>query len=577
MPHFQRRLILASALLSTVLVVGSTLDAAQPPSKKAPPKGTPATSSKPTMTSNGPAVTRLSNEAWANAPVSPTQPAEIDQLIAKELTTAKVEPAALTTDEQFIRRVTLDLTGHIPLPADVTEFVASKDSTKRAKLIDQLLESDEYARHWGRYWRDVIASKIVDRRDMILVKSFEEWMTKELKTNAKWDQITKAMLTADGEAPIDDPGKNGQAFFLAAHHGPDSANDRAAETSRVFLGIQIRCAQCHDHPFDQWKQVQFHELAAYYARLNEKQLRAGAGKPFTGVELFAKPQGEHEMSVKNDPNKTFTVNPKFLDGKAPAASLSDHDRRLALANSVIDKNNYWFAGAFVNRMWGELMGQSFYQPVDDMGPGKDVVFAPVLTRLAGSFRASNYDIKSMFRTILNTQAYQRQIRLGESTDQHLHFAASYPKQLNADALWESLSSTLGMTPKPADNSRPLAGAYGVQGGLEGEFKRLFSFDPSLKSDEVEGNIAQALLLMNNPTLSSEIQAKGNNVLARILSSYPKDQDAVEVLYLRTLARKPTERELIKCRAYVSKVGNRSEAFEDLMWALLNSTEYQSKR
>jgi hypothetical protein len=481
----------------------------------------------------------------------------------------------MTTDEQFVRRVTLDLTGHLPLPADVTEFVADKDSQKRAKLIDKLLDSDEYARHWARYWRDVISAKVVDRRDFALVRSFEEWMTTEWKTNAKWDQIAKAMLTAEGESLYAADGKNGQAFFLAAHNGPEAANDRAAETSRVFLGIQIRCAQCHDHPFDQWKQVQFHELAAYYARLGDKRLRpGGVGTPYTGVELFGKPKGEHEMSVKNDPNKTFTVNPKFLDGKATASNLSDHDRRIALANAIVDKNNYWFAGAFINRTWGELMGQSFYQPVDDMGPGKDVVFAPVLVRLAGSFRASGYDIKGLFRAVLNTQAYQRQIRLGESSTQHLHFAASYPKQLNADALWESLSSTLGMAPPPPpDKDRP----FPNQRGGEGEFKRLFGYDPSLKSDEIEGNIAQALLLMNNPALNQQMSAKGNNVLSRILNANPKDDDALQSLYLRTLARKPTDRELEKCRNYIAKIGNRTEAFEDLMWALVNSTEYQSRR
>jgi hypothetical protein len=209
-----------------------------------------------------------------------------------------------------------------------------------------------------------------------------------------------------------------------------------------------------------------------------------------------------------------------------------------------------------------------------MGPGKEVVFAPVLVRLAAAFRASSYDMKAMFRVILNTQAYQRQIRLGASTDEHLHFAAAYPKQLPADALWSSLQSALGGMGGGggADKGRPMA-----RPGLEGEFKRLFEFDPSLKADEVEGSIAQALMLMNNPAINGRLRAGGAAPLAKILSDNPRDEDAIKALYLHTLARKPTDSELDKCKAYIKNVGNRAEAFEDLQWALINSTEFQTKR
>jgi hypothetical protein len=176
-------------------------------------------------------------------------------------------------------------------------------------------------------------------------------------------------------------------------------------------------------------------------------------------------------------------------------------------------------------------------------------------------------MKGMFRVILNTQAYQRQIRLGASTDEHLHFAAAYPKQLPADALWASLRTALGMS-GPDGKGRP---------GIEGEFKRLFEFDPSLKADEVEGSIAQALMLMNSPAINARIRANGAVPLAKLLSDSPKDEDAIKALYLHTLARKPTDSELEKCKAYIKNVGNRSEAFEDLQWALVNSTEFQTKR
>src|SRR5262249_1957678 len=161
--------------------------------------------------------------------------------------------------------------------------------------------------------------------------------------------------------------------------------------------------------------------------------------------------------------------------------------------------------------------QSFYQPVDDLGPSKEALFPDVLTRLAGSFRGSNYDTRALYRTILNTETYQRQIRLGESADQHLQFAAVYPTRLRADALWQSVVDVLGRMGQPGGAPGPFAGFRpGLRPGLEGAFKEEFAFDPSMKADEVEGTIPQALMLMNNRVLNGRIKAEGTNLLARIL-------------------------------------------------------------
>jgi hypothetical protein len=307
--------------------------------------------------------------------------------------------------------------------------------------------------------------------------------------------------------------------------------------------------------------------------LRERPVK-GAG--VQGVELISAPQGEHEMPSKEDPKKGLITHPQFLNGHSPGRNLSDEARRKSLAEDIVSKNNYWFAGAYVNRIWGELMGQSFYEPVDDMGPKKEAVFTSVLTRLTGSFRAGNYDMKGLFRDIMNSQAYQRQIRLGESTDQHLHFAAAYPTRLRADALWDALVSVLGsLGPRLPETIEGKPRPF--RPGLEGQFKAEFEFDPSLKPDEVEGSITQVLLMMNNPVINQRILARGTNLLGRILSAYPDNDDALRMLYLRALARKPTDHEMDKCRKHLESAGSRAEAFEDILWALLNSTEFQTKR
>jgi len=528
---------------------------------------------------------KITPEAWKTGPKTPATPREIDQLLKTLLAKDNISPAPLTTDEQFIRRATLDLTGHLPVPADVDEFTADKDPQKRAKLIDRLLDSDEYARHWARYWRDVMLSKATAQQIFLRAPrtiGLEAWLFDQFKANKHWGEIAREIITATGTLSLQDPADSGAAGFLAAHFGPDAANERAADTARVFLGMQIQCAQCHDHPFDVWKRNQFHEMAAFYSRTRER--RFGMGQQ-AGITITAANAGEHQMPSLEDPKKSTRVDPRFLLGGAIPQDQPDPARRKALADFVTSRDNYWFAAAYVNRIWGELMGQAFYQPVDDMGPQKDAFLPELLVRLALSFKAGNYDMKALFRQVMNSETYQHQIRLGESTGQHMHFAASYPTRLRADALWESLVNVLGTFKDPPRQQGGRQGQLGAAamaffrglGTTEGQFKREFGFDPSTKPDEVEGSIPQALLLMNHPMVNDKIKAKDTNLLSRILKSYPDDKDALRILYLRTLARKPTDREMEKCNNYLAKVGNRAEAYEDLLWALINSTEFQTKR
>jgi hypothetical protein len=206
--------------------------------QKKPNKNNPVNQKKPApnkpVAAPPPKSALLTTEDWQKAPIKPLEPGEIDRLIAKELQQDKIEPAPLTTDEQFLRRVSLDLTGQLPLPADVSEFLADTDPHKRAKLIDKLLASEEYAQHWARYWREVVTARLAEPRFKFLGVTFERWLADELKKNASWGDIARAIITASGELRFDEPGKNGAAFFLASHRGNDAPVEQAAETSRNF-------------------------------------------------------------------------------------------------------------------------------------------------------------------------------------------------------------------------------------------------------------------------------------------------------------------------------------------------------
>lgn len=529
----------------------------------------------------------LAPEPWQKTSLTSVQPEEIDQLIFAELKARNLPPAPLTTDEQFVRRLYLDLTGRLPSPAQIAEFIADKDAAKRAKLIDRLLASDAYARHWARYWRDtVIGEQQPGEFRYQLEGEFEEWLFEQFKKNQPWDATVTALLTAEGMIKRGEQGKNGAIFFLGRVSGEDGQIVRTNETARLFLGIQIQCAQCHDanrggKP-SQWKQVQFHELTGFFARL----AGGGPGRAVTQVKLNSlKNKAEREMPDKDDPDKHYVTLPRFLDGQAPAQNIGDLERRSALAQYVTSKKNFWFAAAYVNRVWGEYLGQSFYDKVDDLGPNRNDygVMRPILARLTGAFRAADYDTRALARLVLNTQAYQRQSQLGQTADQHLAFAAVYPTRLRADVVRQSLEGILGQwTVAPWDR---------IAKNLEAEFY----FDPSAKPDEVQGGILQALWLMNNQMVNNPMRYKappapakadakaGSNetLLQQVLTAHTQDDDAVRALYLRVLARKATDREMQTCREHLQETlqakGKRTDAFEDILWALINSTEFLRKR
>ena len=548
----------------------------------------------------------LDNRPWTNVSAAVLSASEIDRLVTDELAKAKVSPAPLVSDEQFLRRVTLDLTGRLPTVEELRAFTKDKDPAKRRRRIDELLASEDYARRWAAYWREVFASRVTDNLRRGIAGPFENWLQEQFRSNRKWDEITRDILTAQGgiylpfaapkEAnPAADIKENPATFFLVAHTGDTAIYDRTNETARVFLGIQIQCAQCHDHPYDGWKREQYHELAAYFGKVTDRPMveRQDGRVRILGFRTVSRPLGDHRMPDIEDPKKTYPVSLRFLDGTFFGSRTSDEQRRAALAEKITH-DNYYFAAAFVNRMWGELLGRAIVEPVDDLGPSKEGTTSPLLARLAAGFKASGYDIKALLRVICNSETYQRQLAPATSAEVASLSAGASPKRLDADTLWHSLTDVLGpinrfgpflnqgaqrpgaMTMRSAMPAMP-GGPLAARFGPEGRFKQEFRFDPSLPSHEIEDTIPQVLVLMNGAEIQRQIQANGATMLGRLLSEHAHDGEAVTALYLRVLTRKPTDQERSKAINYIRRVNNRREAYEDLLWALLNSTEFQTKR
>ncbi|MCX7422494.1 MAG: DUF1553 domain-containing protein, partial [Planctomycetia bacterium] len=264
----------------------------------------------------------------------------------------------------------------------------------------------------------------------------------------------------------------------------------------------------------------------------------------------------------------------FVTNAKGRTGMEDEDRRALFAKFVTSPTNPWFAKSFVNRIWGELLGEGFYMPIDDMGPERMARMGSVLDYLATEFVKHDHDIQWLIRTIMNTKTYQRQVRFNEPTENPVPFASAVPTRLRADQLLNAVVKVLGVDEGPRHSSGPLQ--RGRRTPRE-QVEALFGFDPSTPQDELLGNVPQALFLMNLPQISNALKAEGNTRLGQILANNKTDKGAISELYLAFLARDPSDKELAIAVDYLAKVGDRREAFEDLAWSLLNSSEFLSKR
>jgi hypothetical protein len=298
------------------------------------------------------------------------------------------------------------------------------------------------------------------------------------------------------------------------------------------------------------------------------------------------------MPDLENPAKLIPVEPRFFLAAAEAETqteeLDSAQLRALAASYITGQDNPWFARAFVNRLWYELQGEGFYTPIDDIGPEREGQSLEILDALASEWAQGGYDVKWLFRTILNTRMYQRQSRSTKSESGLVPFAAACPSRLRADQIFDALSQALdfsldgrggraangkGNKEEGSGNASP----SGRRGGPRQLMNSLFGIDPSIPHEEVVGTIPQALFLMNSPQINRLVRASPRLALGRILAENPDDGAALQALYLKALARRPNEDEVRVCRKYIEHVGARAEAFEDIYWALVNSTEFVSRR
>jgi hypothetical protein len=508
--------------------------------------------------------------------------AALDALIGKTLAESKTQPAKIMGDGEFIRRVSLDVAGKLPTPDEVIGFIRSKDTAKRSQLIDRLVTTSDFSENLARYWRDVIRFKATNENlNLVRFPKLEEWLKEQFDKNRPWDEIAAELIASTG-----DNAENGATVFQVAHTAQPV--EMAGEVSRIFLGVQIQCAQCHDHPSDTWKREQFHEFAAFFAgtRMRRKGMN-GPNQPLPSFEVSYQNNANYSMPDLKDPQKSIPVQPKFFFAEKSSIpkNLTPAQKHSLVASLVTGQDNPWFAKAFINRVWYNLMGEAFYTPVDDIGPNRSAIAPEALDALAKAWQDTGYDIRWLYRIVLNTQTYQREFRPSTTAAGKTPFASNCPTRLRPDQILDSLAQALRM-PVDGPGAGPQKGPQAKQaaGGVprgpnspRNRFNNLFGVDPSTPNEEIFGTIPQALFMMNSPEINRSIQADKGKVLGEILASTPNPRAVLEAIYLRVLARRPTAKEVEVCDHHLRQVGNPKEAFEDILWALINSTEFISRR
>jgi hypothetical protein len=496
--------------------------------------------------------------AHADKPDPTKLAARIDGHLERAWRAEKVQPAPPADDAEFLRRAYLDLTGRIPLPADVHKFLVDRSADKRAKLIDRLLADPRFAHHQANVWRaELLPEAAAGGGARLFQPGFEAWLRQRFRAGVRYDELVRELLTVpiapagrEPEPVLRDPERpNPLAFFAVKEAKPENL---AAAVTRTFLGVRLECAQCHDHPFAKWKQDQFWRQAAFFAGLR----RRGPG-PFASLNEVA---DRRELSPAHSGKP---LQAEFLDGARPDWK-PDRSSRAVLADWVTSPDNPFFARAAANRVWGQFFGKGIVEPVDDFRDDNPPSHPELLDDLAKTLVEARFDLTHLMKGICRSRAYQRTSARTHPSQDGSPLPARMPvKALTGEQLFDSLARATGYRDEQD------------KGAARRQFLTRFSLTSA--ASEPETSVQQALTLLNGrfvewatdpescPTLLAVTQTPGMTVTER-----------VEALYLATLGRKPGGAELGRVRRHLEAGGSarQAERLADVFWMLLNTAEFR---
>ncbi len=488
----------------------------------------------------------------------------IDKFIDARLAEEKVPAAPVADDAEFLRRVYLDLTGRIPAVAEVYAFLRDTAPDKRRKLVEALLRGPNHVGHFTNIWRADLLAAANSQQAQFFAQQLEPWLRKKVRENTPYDVMVRELLTTpvngnNVRQPVQPGEPTAQAFFQANEF---KSENLASSTSKLFLGVQLQCAQCHNHPFAKWKREQFWEYASFFAGIQPQQ--RGGRLPVPNADTT------EPRSIKI-PDTEITVKAKYLDGTEPKW-LADLPARSTLAQWVTAPENPYFARARVNRLWAHFFGLGMVEPVDDFSDDNHPTHPELLDELARAFVKSKYDTRFLIQAICASKAYQRTSAVSDvgQVDNPRLFARMSLKGMTAEMLFDSVARATGFVP-PIDPRE--ANEYNLG---RTEFLARFSTTTD-KRTEHQTTILQALSLMNGRVIAQVTDLERSRTLAAVIDGpFKDDRERLEALFLATLARPMNAHEETRLVKYVQDggpSGDSKKALADVFWALLNRTEF----
>ncbi len=502
----------------------------------------------------------------------------IDRSVAAQLANLGLDASSKTSDSEFIRRSALDVTGTLPTEEQVISFLTDTAPNKRSRWIDSLLESPEYVDYWSYRWSDLLMlNSNLLRADGI--KSYYLWIRSHVQKNTPWDQFTREILTARGDAI-----ENGATNFYAINQDPESMTENACQ---AFLGLSIGCAKCHNHPLEKWTNDQYYAMANLFARVRAKGWGGETRDGDSARTVLVLDRGDLIQPLRGKPQP-----PAPLDAK-PMDFDSAVDRRDYLAQWLTSPDNPYFTRAIVNRVWAAYFGIGIVNAVDDLRTSNPPSNPELMDDLCHHLVTHQYDLKELMRAILNSSTYQQSSQATKrNKDDKKYFSHYYPRRLMAEVIHDAMVSVstvptvfnkvsfLGGDKR--DTKFYNKGTRAIQlydSSVDNDFLKTFGRNQRRITCECERsdepNVTQVLNLNNGNTLNNKLAEKGS-IVDQLMETHSSDFPAlVKSVFLKCFSRYPMDNEL---NALVKEIADATEAdrrivVEDLLWSLMTSREF----
>jgi hypothetical protein len=518
------------------------------------------------------------------------QVAMINEEIAKVWDEYKVKPSPAEDEGKWCRRVFLDILGRIPSFAELDAFVKDKAKDKREKLVNKLLNdpqyTEEYAANWSTIWTNVLIGRNGGMEDDTLISrdGMQKYLRDTFARNKPYDKMVFELVTATGSTKAGTENFNGATNFLVMKVNEENAVQATAATSKIFLGLQVQCTQCHNHPFNQWKQQKFWEFNAFFRQTRALRRFIEGGRDIDHAELvdqdFAGEGGqpeEAEIFYQLRNGLTKVAYPVFVDGTEIGKSgyLSQVNRRLELGKLVVQSE--FMPKMAVNRMWSQFFGYGFTRPIDDLGPHNPPSHPDLLEKLSQEFAKSSYDLKQLITWITLSEPYQlssRSIKDNQKDDpssgEAPKFTHYYTRQMQAEQLYQSLVVVAG----PGASKGTLDAQQRQKEQWLRQFVIAFGTDEGDEATTFNGTIPQALMMFNGELIQQATSLDKGSWLQQLADSPMKTQEKVNQLFLVGLARKGRQDELaVSAKLLQAREGKVADMLQDMWWAILNSNEF----